>query len=72
MEKNIRDCILLASDAINLLHNKSFRGNVTMEIDVSKAFDTLNRKFLLKVLSSFGFNNKFCRWINAVLDSAYL
>ncbi|MCH82462.1 RNA-directed DNA polymerase (Reverse transcriptase), partial [Trifolium medium] len=56
----------------NLLHNKSFGGNLTLKIDITKAFDTLDWNFLLKVLKTFGFNEVFCNWIHVILHSAYL
>jgi hypothetical protein len=68
--RNIKDCIGLASEAINLLHNKSFGGNLAMKIDISKAFDTLDWSFILKVLKQFGFSNKLCSWIEVILNSA--
>jgi len=54
--RHIKDCILLTSVAANLLHKKSFGGNLAMKIDISKAFDTLDWNFLLKVLHQFGFD----------------
>jgi hypothetical protein len=70
--RNIRDCICLASEAANLLHNKAFGGNLALKIDITKAFDTLDWSFLIKVLRSFGFCEKFCNWIEVVLKSATL
>jgi len=58
--RNIKDCLCMASEAANLLHNKSYRGNLILKIDISKAFDTLEWPFLLKVLKAFGFNETFC------------
>jgi hypothetical protein len=68
--RNIKDCICTASEAINLLHNKTFGGNLAMKIDITKAFDTLDWSFLIKVLLQFGFNTTFCNWIKAILSSA--
>ncbi|PNX83757.1 ribonuclease H, partial [Trifolium pratense] len=70
--RNIKDCICLTSEAINLLHKKTFGGNVDLKIDISKAFDTLDWSFLLKVLKQFGFNSTFCHWIEVILSSANL
>jgi hypothetical protein len=70
--RNIKDCIFLASEVINLLDKKAFGGNIAFKIDIAKAFDTLDWSFLLKVLESFGFNSKFCGWIQAILESAKL
>jgi hypothetical protein len=58
--RNIKDCIGLALEAINLLHNKAFGGNLALKIDISKAFDTLDWSFLLNVLQKFGFSSQFC------------
>lgn len=52
------------------LIKKTFGGNLALKIDISKAFDTLNWNFLLKVLQSFGFNSTFCNWISSILHSA--
>jgi hypothetical protein len=71
-DRNIKDCICIASEAANLLHNKSFGGNLALKIDISKAFDTLEWPFLLTVLSKFGFNEVFCNWIHVILKSAFL
>jgi hypothetical protein len=70
--RQMKDCVCLTSEAINLLHNKSYGGNLALKIDISKAFDTLHWDFLLKVLKSFGFNEVFCNWINTILHSARL
>jgi len=43
-----------------------------MKIDISKAFNTLDWEFLLKVLQQFGFDQKFCLWIKNILNFAYL
>ncbi|GAU45776.1 hypothetical protein TSUD_24400 [Trifolium subterraneum] len=71
-DRNIKDCLCIASEAANLLHNKSYGGNLALKIDISKAFDTLDWNFLLKILKNFGFNEVFCNWILVILQSAYL
>jgi len=68
--RNIRDCITLASEAINVLDKKSFGGNLALKIDVSKAFDTLSWDFLLEVLQQVGFHSTFIHWIHSILLSA--
>ena len=68
--RNIKDCIALASEAINVLDKRSFGGNFALKIDVSKAFDAVNWEFLLKVLTCFGFNHTICNWIRAIHHSA--
>lgn len=68
--RSIKDCICLTSEAINVLHKKSFGGNLALKVDIAKAFDTLDWSFLILVLEAFGFNRIFCNWIKAILSSA--
>lgn len=70
--RNIKDEICITSEAINHLHHKSFARNLAFKVDISKAFDTLEWKFLLRVLSKFGFCEKLCSWIHTILKSATL
>lgn len=68
--RHIHECILTASEAVNLLHKKTYGGNISLKNDVKKAFDTVNLKFLLHVLHCFGFSQLFCDWIITILNSA--
>ena len=70
--RHISDCILLASECVNLLDNKCFGGNVAIKFDVAKAFDTLNWDFLDRVLRAFGFHDTFVQWVRVILSSARL
>jgi len=70
--RNIKDGICITSKAINHLHQKSFAGNLAFKVDISKAFDTLEWKFLPRVLTKFGLNDRFCSWIHTILKSATL
>ncbi|CAL0306454.1 unnamed protein product [Lupinus luteus] len=70
--RKIQDCICIASEAVNLLHHKSFGGNMAIKLDIKKAFDTLDWNFLLDTLQTFGFNQKFRNWIRIILQSAML
>jgi len=70
--RQIRDCICTTFEAVNMLSNKAFGGNITFKIDIAKAFDTLDWSFLLRVLTTFGFTPKFCDWIDVILRSAKL
>lgn len=57
---HIHGCIGLAFEAFKLLDSKAWCRNVALKVDISKAFDSLNWDFLLKILQKFGFNAKFC------------
>jgi len=47
--RNIKNCICLTPETINVLHKKTFRGNLALKIDIAKAFETIDWNFLLKV-----------------------
>lgn len=70
--RGIKDWIFLTSKAINILNNKCFRRNVARKIDISKAFDTLNWQFLLKVLNFFVFSRKLSHLIQMIHQSNFL
>lgn len=70
--KKIQNANGLTSECFNLLNYKSYGGNVGLKIDISKAFDTLDCNFLLRVLTQFGFNQTFTKWITTLLHSASL
>lgn len=71
-DRNIKDGICLTSEAINLLDEKSLGGNMAIKVDVCKAFHNLNRSFPFKVLSSFGFDQRFYNWVSIILSSAHM
>ncbi|XP_019455048.1 PREDICTED: uncharacterized protein LOC109356167 [Lupinus angustifolius] len=62
-DRNIQDCICLASEAINLMDHKTFGGNLAIKLDIKKDFDTMDWNFIIDTLKAFGFNHKFinCR-----------
>ncbi|XP_019423006.1 PREDICTED: uncharacterized protein LOC109332480 [Lupinus angustifolius] len=71
-DRKIQDCICIASEAINMLDHKTFGGNLAIKLDIKKAFDTLDREFLLNTLHAFGFGQKFISFIRVILQSAKL
>lgn len=71
-DRHIYDCTGVASEAINLLHKRTFGGNIALKIDIKKAFDSMDWDFLLKVMHQFGFDLTFCNWVKVALLSAKL
>jgi len=71
-DRNISECIIIASEAINMIDKRQFGGNVALKIDIKKAFDTLDWNFLVAVLRKFGFSSVFTDWILAIFHSAKL
>lgn len=39
---NIKDCICLTLEEMNMLHQQSLNGNLAIKIDITKVFDTLD------------------------------
>jgi len=71
-DRNISDCIIIASEAINSLGKNQYGGNIALKVDIAKAFDTLDWNFLMMVLSNFGFSTIFVNWILIIINSARL
>ena len=71
-DRNISECIILASEAINLIDRRQYGVNVAMKVDIKKAFDTLALNFLIAVLHQFCLASVFVDWILAILQSARL
>jgi len=71
-DRSIFDCIILASEAINLLDKKQYGGNIALKVDIRKAFDTLDWNFFISILQQFGFSSVFSDRILAILHSARL
>ncbi|XP_058757179.1 uncharacterized protein LOC131630417 [Vicia villosa] len=46
--RHIKDCICIASKAVNVLDTNSTFGNVAMKVDISKAFDTISWDFIMQ------------------------
>jgi len=69
-DRQISECVILASEAINTLDKRQYGGNIALKVDIAKAFDTLDWNFLLEVLRRFGFDEMFVTWILLILQSA--
>jgi len=69
--RQIQDCIGITYEAINMLSKKVRGSNVAYKVDIHKTFHTLSWKFLLLVLTCFGFHLLFFGWINTILRSAF-
>ncbi|KAL9671329.1 hypothetical protein QQ045_008897 [Rhodiola kirilowii] len=54
----IHDSIGLAHDLVRDINTKTFGSNIIIKVDMSKAYDRLSWRFLIKVLLSFGFSHQ--------------
>nr|XP_016474344.1 PREDICTED: uncharacterized protein LOC107796124 [Nicotiana tabacum] len=64
--RSITENILLAQEIIHGICKKNFGGNVVIKLDMAKAYDRVNWKFLLNALRKFGFSEN---WIDLVWRS---
>eukprot|EP00253_Pinus_taeda_P013455 PITA_13455 len=66
--RQILDNILLAQEMIHSLHSRKEVG-MLMQLDLSKAYDKVNWKYLEVVLRAFGFCRTWIKWILALIKS---
>ncbi|KAL9663610.1 hypothetical protein QQ045_019001 [Rhodiola kirilowii] len=59
----IHDCIGMAHDMVHDINVKRFGGNIMMKIDMSKAYDRISWRFILKMMATMGFSEK---WIDLI------
>ena len=45
---------------------------ILVSLDQEKAFDRVDRTFLLQLLEIYGFGSDFCRWITTLYDDAFM
>ncbi|KAL9673176.1 hypothetical protein QQ045_029430 [Rhodiola kirilowii] len=57
---NIHESIGVAHDLVRDINHKVFGGNIMLKLDMSKAYDRLSWRFLLRVMRAFGFSHQFC------------
>ena len=67
--RQILDASLIANEAIDSMTRRKEKG-ILCKLDVEKAYDKLNWKFLLTVLWEMGFGSKWIRWIQWCISIA--
>ena len=66
--RNIGESGRLISDIIEIANTLQMEGFL-VTMDVEKAFDSLDHKFLISVLKKFGFSQNFISWIVVILKN---
>lgn len=64
--RQIKDCIPIIAKVINILFHKSHHGNFAIKLEITKAFDTIEWSFVIKVLMAFDFCQTLCDWISII------
>ncbi|XP_034707082.1 uncharacterized protein LOC117930550 [Vitis riparia] len=67
--RQILDAALIANEAINSLLKRNESG-VLCKLDLEKAYDHINWNFLLFVVQSMGFGEKWTGWISWCISTA--
>ncbi|GKC44506.1 putative RNA-directed DNA polymerase [Tanacetum coccineum] len=65
----ILDGSLIANEAFDFLKKKKKRAFL-LKIDFEKAYDSVNWKFITDTMGQMGFGDKWCKWVEACLNSA--
>ena len=68
MGRQILDAFLIANEVIDSWQKKKAKGLIC-KLDIEKAYDSINWKFLLKVLQKKGFGSKWLGWMWSCLSS---
>lgn len=61
------DNVLLAQEIVNDYSKNKGKPRCTLNVDIMKAFDTVNLKFVHTILQAIGFPPLFVNWIRACL-----
>ncbi|GKC69120.1 RNA-directed DNA polymerase, eukaryota, reverse transcriptase zinc-binding domain protein [Tanacetum coccineum] len=68
--RHIHDNILLSQELLKGYDRKDGPNRVAMKVDIQKANDTVNWKFLEAILREFGFHEKMVEWITQCITTA--
>ena len=61
--RRILDVVLIANEAVDS-RLKNNEGGVLCKLDIEKAYDHVNWKFLMAMLRKMGFGEKWIKWID--------
>lgn len=65
----ILDGVLIANETMDFL-KKTKKKSLIFKVDFEKAYDSLNWDFLSEIMRCMGFGSKWCKWVEACLQSA--
>ena len=68
--RSIHDNTLIAHEIFHSFRDKKGKGGwVALKLDMEKAYDKLNWKFLFFIMQKFGFDAKFVNWIQECIQT---
>ena len=68
--RQILDAFLIANEVIDSMVKKKEKG-ILCKLDIEKAYDRINWKFLFGMLRKMGFRLKLVKWIKQCVTSAF-
>eukprot|EP00253_Pinus_taeda_P020773 PITA_20773 len=69
--RQILDNVIQIQEALHSSHARKEQGMI-IKLDMSNAFDRVNRSFLLRVLEAFGFSQEFINIIKACIENVWI
>eukprot|EP00253_Pinus_taeda_P017122 PITA_17122 len=69
--RQILDNVIQIQEALHSSHARKEQGMI-IKLDMSNAFDRVNRSFLLRVLAAFGFRQEFINLIKACIENIWI
>ena len=69
--RSISSNLALLRDTLDFIERTGETG-ILVSLDQEKAFDRVNRSFLMNLLEHFGFGPSFCSWIFTLYNGAYM
>lgn len=67
--RQITDEILLAHELVRGFNRKSRSHRVCIKVNLQKAYDSVNREFLWKVLANMGFGTRWINWMKQCITA---
>ncbi|KAJ9536545.1 hypothetical protein OSB04_un000297 [Centaurea solstitialis] len=68
--RRITDNIMMAHELVVGYQRSQGQPRCAFKIDLRKAYDTVDWRFLIGMLQGFGFHPVFCKWINEMLSTS--
>ena len=69
--RRITDSILLAHELCHNLHSGRGKARMCIKLDLSKAYDSLNRMFICDVARLLGFDGKWIGWLRTCMNPTF-
>lgn len=67
--RKILNNIIQAHEVVHMLTSKKQAGMI-MQLDIAKAYDKVNWIYIRKVLTAFGFDHNWVKWVMALVTSS--